>query len=47
MSNNYNFFELYRKQAKQREKNANDVSKLLAFFHYAKGIIHNFSLISS
>lgn len=37
MSNNYNFFELYRKQAKQREKNANDVSKLLAFFIMQKG----------
>jgi hypothetical protein len=23
-------------------KNANDVSKLLSFFHYARKIIHNF-----
>jgi hypothetical protein len=47
MSNNSNFFVLYRKQTKQREKNANDVSKLLAFLPYAKGIIHSFSLTSS
>jgi hypothetical protein len=37
----------YRKKAKQRERNANDVAKLLFFLHYAKRIIHNFSLTSN
>jgi hypothetical protein len=36
-----------RKKARQRERNANDVSKLLSFLHCVKKITLSFSLTSN
>jgi hypothetical protein len=40
-------FNVDRKKVKQRERNANDVSKLLSFLHCVKKITHSFSLTSN
>jgi hypothetical protein len=36
-----------RKKARQRERNVNDVSKLLSFLRCVKKITHSFSLTSN